>query len=54
MRKTSIASINLKYREDDYENNDDKIYACKSPYTSYGIYNYKRGATTIHPRRRYK
>ena len=52
MRKTSIANINLKYREDNSENNDENIYAYKSTYTSYGIYNYKRGATTIHPRHR--
>ena len=34
----------------DYENNDENIYAYKSPYTSYGIYNCERGATTIRPR----
>lgn len=44
MRKTSIASINLKYKESNDENNDENMYAYESPYTSYRIYNCKRGA----------
>ena len=50
MRKTSIANIIKRKREDNNKNNNENIYAYKSPYTSYRIYNYERGATTIHPR----
>ena len=48
MRKTSIESIIERKRED----NIKSMYAYKSLYTSYEIYNCERGATTIHPRRR--
>lgn len=62
MRKTSIVSINPKYKEDNDENirererdyNIKHMCAYKSLYSKNGIYNYERGATTIHPRRRYK
>lgn len=52
MRKTSIANINLKYREDNSENNDENISVREDIYSKNRIYNCKRGATTIHPRRR--
>ena len=52
MRKTSIVSINPKYREDNSENNDENISMSENIYSKNGIYNCKRGATTIHPRRR--
>lgn len=48
MRKTSIVSIIKRKRE----SNNKSISACKSLYSKNGIYNYERGATTIHPRRR--
>lgn len=37
----------MKKKEDD----DKSINVHERAYTSYEIYNYKRGATTIHPRR---
>ena len=54
IRKTSIVSINQKYRENNNKNNDknnDKnITVRERVYSKYGIYNCERRATTIHPR----
>ena len=44
MRKTSIANINLKYREDNSENNDENISVREDIYSKNRIYNCKRGA----------
>ena len=49
-RESSIASINKRKRE----SNNKIIDVYAKTYTSYKVYNCKRGATTIHPRRRQK
>ena len=43
-KKTSIKSINPKYREDNNEDNNKNISVHKRVYSKNGIYNCKRGA----------